>query len=974
MGIVNQDGILVYLNPTYAQLYHASVFDLLGQPLSRFFPGDLQDLLDTAIKYYHWRTNSSENLAIAATSTPISTHPPLWLVTLISAKPQPPNQEELAQKITENSPDFIAQYTAEGICIYASPACRTLLGYEPEELMGTHAEDLFYPPDLQALQKSGQRLLDCHELTTLTYRLVHKQGHCLWVETKISRSFNPETKKLEEIIVVYRDVNERQNHQIFLEEQTQKTTKVLENIGDALLTIDCQGYLTYLNSQAKILLFSGHQEVIGNHLWDGLPELWKTLFKEECEQAFTHKQRRYFEVFDELLLTWLDVRIYPYEGGLSIYIREITERKQTEEALLERSRLSTLAAEIGKTLGHGGDLHVLLDRCTQILIDHLQALGVRIWTLDSQTQMLELQALSGPITVTDPLHARIPMGISVIGFIASRQQPYCTNQTANDVCIGAPTWINDQQIKAFAGYPLVVEERLLGVLAILGRHKFSEEVYQMLAWIADAIALAIDRSWARTELISRREGLLFGLASQIRKSLDLNTILNTAVHEIRNLLQIDRCHFLWCIIPNTPQHLPILTITHESKNSELSSLLGDYPITEVNELVETFKNIDIFRIDDTRINADSNSYSYALLQQFGIISELLVPLQTHTGQLGAIVCSQCHQARVWTDSEVELLRAACDQLAIAIDQSELYTQTRAAAFHAQAQAQQLEQTLKKLKQTQAQLVQTEKMSGLGQMVAGIAHEINNPVNFINGNLLHTSNYIQDLLNLLDLYQKHYPQPDKEITEEAESIDIEFLREDLPKMLDSMKVGADRISQIVLSLRNFSRLDEAEMKPVDIHEGIDNTLLILQHRLKQKGEIKGIEIIKKYAELPKVECHASQLNQVFMNIISNGIDALEGKKETKQIIIKTEVGTPQSWTTPHVIIRIKDNGQGMTEEVKQRLFDPFFTTKPVGKGTGLGMSISYQIVVEKHGGLIDCISEPGKGTEFTIKIPIHPLQD
>ncbi|MDJ1171709.1 PAS domain S-box protein [Roseofilum sp. BLCC_M154] len=882
--------------------------------------------------------------------------------------------EERYRLMTENTRDFIARYSPQGICLYASPACENLLGYTPQELLGSHVEDLFHPQDLQRLQKDHQRLLDPTDIATLTYRMAHKQGHYLWFETTIGRLYDPQTHKLQELITVARDITERQDTQTTFEKQAEKITKILESISDALLTVDRQTHLTYVNTQAQQLFFAKEQELLGSLLWDLLPQFWENILKPECDRAILEQKARHLETFNLNLQKWLDVAIYPYTEGLSIAIRDISERKEAEAALLERSQLSTLAAEVGKTLGQGGDLPALLDRCTQIFVEQLGAIGARIWTFDAETQMLELQALSGPITLTDPLQARIPLGISVIGFIATRQQAYCTNHTANDVCIGAPAWISDQNIQAFAGYPLIVEERLLGVLAVLGRYPFSEELYQMLAWISDAIALAIDRSWARSELISRREGLLFGLASQIRKSLDLNTILDTAVHEIRNLLQIDRCHFLWCILPGREsqiEHPPILTITHESQDRDLPSLLGDYPITQVGELIEKFQSLEIFRIDDTRINSDEHPYHQELLDLFGITSELLVPLQTHTGQLGAIVCSQCHQSRVWTDSEVELLRAACDQLAIAIDQSELYTQTRAAAFHAQAQAQQLEQTLKKLKQTQAQLVQTEKMSGLGQMVAGIAHEINNPVNFINGNLLHTGNYIQDLLGLLELYQKHYPEPDDEILEEEEDIDVEFLREDLPKMLDSMKVGADRISQIVLSLRNFSRLDEAEMKPVKIDEGIDNTLLILQHRLKSKGSFSGIEIIKKYGDLPKVECHASQLNQVFMNIISNSIDALENREDSREITITTEMGKPNEWKIPHVVIRIQDNGQGMTEEVKRRLFDPFFTTKPVGKGTGLGMSISYQIVVEKHGGLIDCFSEPGKGTEFVIRIPIKP---
>ncbi len=277
-------------------------------------------------------------------------------------------------------------------------------------------------------------------------------------------------------------------------------------------------------------------------------------------------------------------------------------------------------------------------------------------------------------------------------------------------------------------------------------------------------------------------------------------------------------------------------------------------------------------------------------------------------------------------------------------------------------AQELEQALKELQRTQTHLIQSEKMSSLGQLVAGVAHEINNPANFIYANLVHANQYIEDLVRLLELYEKYYPQTVVEVQDFAEEIELDFLKQDLLKMLNSMRVGATRIRQIVLSLRTFSRLDEAELKLVDLHESIDSTLMILQHRLNIQPHRAAIEVIKDYVELPLVECYAGELNQVFMNILTNAIDALEESKKNPQIRIATQL-----LQANRLLISIADNGVGIPEENQQRIFDPFFTTKPVGKGTGLGLSTSYQII-ERHKGQLRCVST-SEGTEFQIEIII-----
>jgi len=343
------------------------------------------------------------------------------------------------------------------------------------------------------------------------------------------------------------------------------------------------------------------------------------------------------------------------------------------------------------------------------------------------------------------------------------------------------------------------------------------------------------------------------------------------------------------------------------------------------------------------------------------------------------------------DAALELKKAMIN---IVLRQAEklekLNTALEASVAREREKSEHLKTAMYELQRTQTQLVQSERMSSLGQLVAAVAYEVTNPINFIYGNISYAHEYSEKLINLLQLYAQHYPSPSPEIQAEIETSEVEFIVEDLPKLLGSMKVGANRIREIVQSLRNFSRIDEAEIKPVDIHDGLDSALLILSNRLKPKpvkqsypvGNRPVIHLIKEYGILPLVECYAVQINQVFMNVLTNAIDALEdafvnnnlspqcGCEEepakSGQIRIVTEVCPGEK----AVAVRIKDNGWGMAQTVCQQIFEPFVTTKPVGKGAGIGLAICHEIVVEKHGGKLSCISAPGKGTELIIEIPLN----
>ncbi|MEH2133316.1 MAG: AAA family ATPase [Nostoc sp.] len=426
------------------------------------------------------------------------------------------------------------------------------------------------------------------------------------------------------------------------------------------------------------------------------------------------------------------------------------------------------------------------------------------------------------------------------------------------------------------------------------------------------------------------------------------------------------------------------------------------PISIINYVMRTKESVVI---GDASSEGKFTSDPYII--QNKCKSVLCTPIIHQNKLIGILYLQNNLTTNAFTTERLEVLKILASQAAISIENAKLYTnlsqlnenlqqanqqlenysknleikvEERTQELHKknvclEEQALELELTLKQLKTTQIQMIQKEKMSGLGQLVAGIAHEINNPINFIYGNISHANEYIKDLLHLVKVYQKASPNLNPQILAEQEDIDFEFLLEDLPKLLSSMKVGADRIRQIVLSLRNFSRLDEAEMKPVNIHEGIDSTLLILQHRLKTESVNSKIEIIKNYASLPLVDCYPGQLNQVFMNLLANAIDALD-ECNSQRSLKEAELNSGYIKITTELLeqnllaIRIADNGSGMTPDILSQIFNPFFTTKPIGKGTGLGLSISYTIIVEKHGGQISCQSVPGQGTEFIIELSVH----
>ncbi|HBW89910.1 MAG TPA: hypothetical protein DEG17_13780, partial [Cyanobacteria bacterium UBA11149] len=532
--------------------------------------------------------------------------------------------------------------------------------------------------------------------------------------------------KRTEIQTQEREYRQRSPKQIL--QKTENTS--WERSQDLICVIGVDGYLKGVNSRFEKTLDYSTEEVLERLFWDFVHPEDRSQTRAELEKLTDKTSTVSFENRYRCKdggYKWLSWNAFPLleeEDMVYAIARDITKTKQRKASLLERSRVSTLEADIGAALvSQNLTLKESLAECTEAMIRHLHAIGAGIWTVEreagnlSRFDSLELQSATGKLLPAELFPCQIAPNEGIIGAIAHTRKSIST-------CLSTPG--NDKVPSTFlSGYPLIIDSQVVGVMALHSHQPFSQVVDGVLGWVANAIAVAIDRVWAREELLSRREALLFQLASQIRNSLELDTILETAVTEIRTLLRVDNCSFIWYFAdPNCHS----ICVTHEARNPETQTLLGESSLPQSNPLVEMIWNLKPLRIADIRRGSDLAPEMRSLLTDWGIKSGLILPLKTQTGQLGAIICSNASSDRNWSDREVELLQGVVDQLAIAIEHAELFAKISASALAAQTQARQLETVLRDLRQTEALLIQTEKMSTIGQMLAGIAHEINNPVN------------------------------------------------------------------------------------------------------------------------------------------------------------------------------------------------------------------------------------------------------
>ena len=878
---------------------------------------------------------------------------------------------QLMQFSIDRTADAAFYIRSDGRFFYVNQAACQSLGYSREELltMNLHDIDPRFPAQVWALhwQEVKQR-------GSFTIETQHqtKEGRVFPVEVTLNYlKFNEQ----EYGCAFARDISDRKRSEVALRKSEQQYRTLAKNFPNgAVLLFDRE--LRYLIAEGVELATAGlsKESVEGKTVWDAFaPEICE-VFEPAYRAALVGETTIFeFSFNNQVYLVYI-LPATNEDGEISagmVMIHNITERKQAEKRL-QRSNALLKAQQEAAPDGI-------------LVVDEKGAIA------SYNRRLCELWQIPEEVMPTNNEEELLLNW--VLPLISQPQQFFSQVEYLHK----NPTLISRNEIHLSNGQ--ILDFYSAPVLS-------PDNQYYGRIWSFCDITER-KQTEARLRKQAEREQLLGGMNQRIRQSLNLDEVLNTAVEEVRQFLACDRVtiyHF------NSDWTGDIVV---ESVGQGWSKVFG----TNVQDNCFKETKVAFYQQGQVRViediyNADLPQCHIELLEQFQVRANLVVPLLQGNKLWGLLIAHQCSGTRQWQESSVELVRQLGVQLSVAIQQAALFEQLaeelkeRKAAEAAlrqsestlRAQTNQLEKALLELKQAQIQLIQTEKMSSLGQLVAGVAHEINNPVTFIYGNIIHADKYAHDLLELVRLYANHYPQPVPEIEDLVEVIDFDFLVEDFPKLLSSMNMGVNRIRQIVLGLKNFSRLDEAERKPVDIHEGIENTLLILQHRFKP--EAANIQLIKEYGKLPLVECYAGQLNQVFMNLLNNAIDALEkdaqkqtywnGKKLTSELIkhkprtikISTQVvdcchvrafNSEQIQSFKNVIIRIADNGPGIPKEFKKRIFDPFFTTKPVGEGTGLGLSISYQIVVEKHGGQLQCLSEPGQGTEFIVEIPVEPLE-
>lgn len=987
------DNPIIYCNPAFLKITGYSCEEVIGRNC-RFLQG--KDTDPAAIEQIRQAIQGEQECHVVLknyrkdgtlfwndlTISPVSdgsgvvTHF-IGVQTDITERKQDEETKQLMQFSIDRAVDAAFFICPDGRLFYVNEAACRSLGYSREQLLSLsiHDIDLGCSPPVwlshwQKVKQDGSFTIESQHRTkhdrlfpveiTLNYLQFNEQEYiCAFAR---------------DITDAYRQAAQRQQSEAALQRSEELYRTLAKNFPNGAVLLfdrDLRHLIAEGDELASIGLFK--ESVEGKTLWAAFTPTMCAAFEPAYRAALAGETTVFEFPYDERIYLIYTLPVTNENGDIfagMVMTQNITERKQFEKKLRRTNALLKAQQE--------ADLDGILVVNEKGAISSYNRRFCEMWQI--------------PQEFVDSGDQKQILGY-VLPLIAEPQRVFSQIERLDE----NPQLISRDEIPLYNGR--VFERDSAPVLSPKG------EFYGRIWSFRDIT----QRKQTETQLRqrARREQLLGGMNQRIRQSLNLDEVLNTTVAEVRQFLECDRT-LIYRLNPDGSG-----TIVVESVGETWTPVLGTTVEDNCFKVSKAplYQQGRILTVTDI-YNAGLKPCHIELLERFQVRANLVVPILQADKLWGLLIAHHCTEARQWQESEVQLLQELSVQLSVAIQQAALFEQlatelkerkaAEAALRESEAalkqQATQLEKALSELKHAQLQLIQTEKMSSLGQLVAGLAHEINNPLTFIDGNISHANKYVHELMELIQLYNKYYPQPAPEIADLTESIDLDFVMEDFPKLLDSMTIGVQRILQIVLSLRNFSRLDEAERKQVNIHEGLENTLLILQPRLNPHSS--NIKFVKEYGNLPPVECYPGQLNQVFMNLLNNAIDALEksvgerilngsrilpsaeSRNGSGLIKISTDVvnscttqppnsGKPQA--AQSIVIRIADNGPGIPPQVQEHIFDPFFTTKPVGKGTGLGLSISYQIIVEQHGGQIICCSEPGKGTEFIVKIPVTSVR-
>ncbi|HIK13509.1 MAG TPA: PAS domain S-box protein [Oscillatoriaceae cyanobacterium M33_DOE_052] len=771
-------------------------------------------------------------------------------------------------------------------------------------------------------------------------------------------------------VLVYKTLQEPEKLRVAVQLATEavkesetKYRELVENASSIILRLDTQGNITFFNEFAQELFGYSEAEIIGkNALGTILPETYSSgtdlvaMVRHSLRnpKEFTHHEREHIRRNGKpVWIAWRNKLLQDEEGhftGMLCVGTDITDQKRAEAELHYKVEFEKLITNLSTHF-----INLEPEQLDEEINLALETLGnfclldrVSIFLFSADGTVMEHSHEWCGLGI-EPQIAKIPqLPVTAVPWFMERMRKMevLHLNRLEDLppeALGEKEVLTSAGIKSVLSVPLATGGITIGFIsfdAVSAPKIWSEDSIKLLKLMGEILANALQRK--RSEVARREsEAELRALFAAMR---DVILVLDTEGRYLK-------------IAPTSPDlvYKPPATLLGKTLHEVLPLAQADWFLAEIRNAVATkqMRSLEYSLVMTPRKTDNDSSVDEEIW-----FSASISPIQDNSVLWVARDISDRKRAEVALQKANEDLEIRVEERTSALKQANL----------------QLQDTLRELQLTQAQMVQSEKMSSLGQLVAGIAHEINNPVNFIHANLSYVNDYAQNLLSLIKLYQEDYPEPAAAIQDRIEDIELDFLEEDLAKILASMKSGTERIRKIVLSLRNFSRLDEAEMKLADIHEGIESTLLILQNRLQpvaHNNETKPeIEIVKEFGNLPLVECYPGQLNQVFLNLLNNAIDAIESvfaagiksPPEPGKITITTEVIDDQ-----RITISISDNGIGIQAEAKQKLFNPFFTTKAVGKGTGLGLSIAYQVIVEMHGGEIICCSDQGSGTTFKITL-------